>query len=192
MHDSPLLQPTPPEWTALALERFDDLLVDHAHCEKKAAAHAMALIAQYPAEDALLLPLAALAREELGHFRQVVKVLQRRGLPLAPDGGDPYVKRLLGACRHGERSRLVDRLLVAGIVEARSAERLRLLAEGLEEPALKAFYASLALAEAGHHRLFWRFARKVSSAAEVRERAAALLGLEDELLRTLPLAPRMH
>lgn len=192
MHNSPLLCATPKAWTELALAQFDSLLVDHAHCEKKAAAHAMSLIAQYPQIDALLLPLAALAREELGHFRQVVKLLHERGLSLSIDGGDPYVKALLKQCRHGERERLVDRLLVSGIVEARSAERLQMVADGLPQGDLQSFYASLALAEAGHYRLFLRLARKVSSAKEADERFAELLHAERELMSTLPLTARMH
>lgn len=188
----PLLRPTPLAWTSIALRNFDAVLADHAHCEKKAASHAMALIAQYPEQDALLGPLAALAQEELRHFRQVVQILHKRGLSLGLDGGDPYVQALIKNCRHGATERLVDRLLVASVVEARSAERLQMLADGLTDGDLKAFYARLALAEAGHFRLFIRLAKKIASKAAVEARHAQWLIYEAELVARLPLAARMH
>ena len=187
-----LLSRTPPEWAPMAVARFDEVLVDHAHCEKKAAAHALALIAQYPQASVIIEPLAVLAQEELRHFRSVVKILFRRGGALTLDRGDPYVKELLRHCRHGEPDRLVDRLLMAAVVEARSAERLQLLADALAVGDLKDFYAALALAEAGHHRLFVRLAGKVVGRTEASCRHLQWLHVERSVSDQMPLLPRIH
>lgn len=191
----PVLQAaTPAAWLPAALAQLDAVLLDHAHCEKKAAGHAMALIAQYGDVHALVEPLVALAQEELRHFRAVFRLLRARGVTLTRDPGDPYVKTLLRGARDGPTQRLVDRLLISGLVEARSAERLALLAWGLPDvaPELAPFYARLALAEAGHHRLFVRLASKVAPRAEVQARLSELAAHEAELMLAQPLAPRIH
>ena len=176
----------------MAVAHFDEVLVDHAHCEKKAAAHALALIAQYPEASDILDPLAALAQEELRHFRSVVKLVFARGQTLTQDRGDPYVKKLISHCRHGEPERLVDRLLMAAVVEARSAERLQLLGEALPPGDISAFYQRLALAEAGHHRLFVRLASKLIGRGPAHERHAWWLRVESDVVAAMPLLPRIH
>jgi tRNA 2-(methylsulfanyl)-N6-isopentenyladenosine37 hydroxylase len=117
--------------------------------------------------------------------------MEKRGLALGRDTGDPYAQALQAKVRQPARERLLDRLLVSALIEARSEERLRLLAEGLLEPELRAFYARLADAEKGHGELFLRLASR-SAAEEVEGRLDALLDHEAHLVRTLPLRPAIH
>ncbi len=184
--------PTDPRWLAVALEQFDQVLVDHAHCEKKAAATAMALVASYPERERLVRRLSALAIEEIRHFRAVHQLMRARGIVLSRDEGDPYVKALLGHMRHAREERLLDRLLVAGVIEARSHERLGLLAGALRDPELAAFYANLARVEAGHADLFVNLALAYGKPDEAHARLSQLLGIESEILAALPIRPRIH
>lgn len=193
----PLRAPTPASWLPTALAQWHALLIDHAHCEKKAAAHAITLVSQYPEQSDVVPPLIALAQEELRHFRQVYALLQARGLTLTIDRGDPYVKALMTHARHSRLERLIDRLLIASLVEARSAERLELLGEGFNgpdspDPTLGAFYSRLAKAEAGHHRLFVRLASKISHAKEVKARLGVLADIESMVMLAQPVEPRVH
>jgi tRNA-(ms[2]io[6]A)-hydroxylase len=179
------------------MAHFHAVLIDHAHCEKKAASHALTLISQYPEQTPIIAPLIALAQEELRHFGQVCRLLKKRAITLTVDGGDPYVKALMGLARHSRLERLVDRLLIASLVEARSAERLGLLAQGLgaegsPDPALAPFYTRLAVTEAGHHTLFVRLAKKLAEAAEVDARLEALAHEEQHIMVAQPVAPRIH
>jgi len=186
-----LLTRTPPGWARLAVERFDEVLVDHAHCEKKAAANALSMLAAFPDVPGLPRAMARLAREEAGHLGQVLHVLERRGLRLGRDPGDPYAQALQERVRHPRAERLLDRLLVAALIELRSQERLALLAEHLGEADLREFYARLAAAETGHGELFWKLALKVSP-GEAPRRAAELAAAEARLLETLPIRVAIH
>src|SRR5215469_1201388 len=102
-----LLYETPRAWVTLAVERFDEVLVDHAHCEKKAAAHALSMLAAFPSEPGLARAMARLAREEAGHLAQVLALMEKRGLALGRDAGDPYAQGLQQLVRHPPRERLV-------------------------------------------------------------------------------------
>jgi len=187
-----LKSPTDPRWLPCALEGLDGLLVDHAHCEKKAAATALSLVGAYPERERLVRQLSALAIEELRHFRAVLDQLQARRLGLSRDRGDPYAKQLMQHVRSSGEARLMDRLLVGGLIEARSHERLTLLAGGIEDPALAAFYASLARAEKGHARLFVELAEGYGGEGPVGERLDELARHEAEIVAGLPLEPRIH
>ena len=187
-----LKSPTDPRWLPCALARLDALLADHAHCEKKAAATALSLVGAYPHRERLVRHLSALAIEELRHFRAVHEQLQARGFRLTRDAGDPYAKQLMQLVRSGGDARLADRLLVAGLIEARSHERLTLLAEGIGEPGLAGFYASLARAESGHARLFVALAEEYAGEARARARLDELASREAEIVAELPLEPRIH
>src|SRR5436190_21605600 len=148
-----LLCETPHAWVQLAIDRFDEVVVDHAHCEKKAAAQALSMLAAFPDVPGLARAMARLAREEAGHLSQVLRVLDQRGLSLGPDRGDPYAQALQQCVRHPRTERLVDRLLVSALIEMRSRERLALLAQHLPDPELRAMYGRMAAAEAGHGEL---------------------------------------
>ncbi len=187
-----LQRATDPAWLALALERFDEVLIDHAHCEKKAASNALSILQAYPTVPGLPAQMARLAREEAAHLARVLQIMEERGLVLGVDRGDPYAQGLQRLMRNPMKERQLDRFLVAGIIELRSHERLALLASGLQDAALQRFYAELATSEDGHHRLFLRLAREVAPEAEVAQRMAALLAGEAELIRTLPIRPAVH
>jgi tRNA-(ms[2]io[6]A)-hydroxylase len=185
-----LLSSTDPRWVAVALSDLDRTLGDHAHCEKKASATAMKLVADHPREPDLVRSLARLAQEEAQHFLAVLNELARRGVHLPPDGGDPYAQALLALVRTGPL-RLVDRLLTCALIEARSCERLALLGERLPPGRLRDLYRRLAVAEAGHERLFVDLAVRRGDAA-ARARLAALAEAEADIVAGLPLAPRIH
>jgi tRNA-(ms[2]io[6]A)-hydroxylase len=183
---------TDPRWLPHALSHFDEVLIDHAHCEKKAAANALSLLQAHPEVPGLPAQMARLAREESAHLAKVLQLMEARGLVLGRDAGDPYAKGLQRLVRHDAKQRRLDRLLVAGIIESRSHERLALLAEGLADPGLRRLYAELAKSEDGHQKLFVRLARNVEAEAVVDARLAVLLEGEAELVRTLPLRAAIH
>lgn len=188
-----LQAPTPSTWLPVALANFDAVLLDHAHCEKKAAASALALVQAYPDRSELVRRCVGLAQEELRHFRQVHRILLARGQVLQRDAGDPYAQALLKHMRSGKHERMIDRLLVSSLIEARSCERLRLLGDALEDLELAHFYRGLATAEAGHHRLFVKLAeRYASDDCDIPGRLHALARLETEIMLQLPVEPRIH
>lgn len=187
-----LRQATTPTWLPLALERFDAVLVDHAHCEKKAAANALSMLQAYPEVPGLPAQMARLAREESAHLARVLDHMARRGLSLTVDRGDPYAKGLQRHVRNPREQRRLDRLLIAALIEERSRERLELLASGLPPGPLHDLYDRLARSEAGHATLFVRLAERVESAQVVEARLDVLLEHEAELIRTLPVRPAIH
>jgi tRNA-(ms[2]io[6]A)-hydroxylase len=186
--------PSDPRWLPLALERFDEVLVDHAHCEKKAAANALSMIQVYPDLPGLPAQMARLAREESAHLARVLDLMAARGLTLGRDLGDPYAQGLQKAVRTSHEGRKVDRLLVAAVIEARSCERLSLLAEGLEDAPLRRFYGELAQSEDGHQSLFFRLAVTAAGGDEapVLTRLEELLVLEAEVLQRIGVRAAIH
>lgn len=185
--------PTSEKWLAVVLERFDDFLVDHAACERKASATGMAFVARYPDRPQLLDPMIEFAREELEHFHRVYRVMAARGLMLSADYKDEYVGELRAWSRRGGVEGLVDSLLVAGVVEARGCERLKLVADHLpREHELKEMYLDLARAESRHHALFFRLAKEFAPESEVRSRADRLLDLEREVIGRIPITAKVH
>ncbi len=185
---------TDPRWTKRALARLDELLVDHAHCEKKAASMALTLMFRYPEHGVLLRPLSALAREEMQHFEQVLDHIEARGERFRKLGTGGYAARLLKVVRSGEPARLLDTLLCCAVIEARSCERMLLLADALAEPepALAAFYRSLLASEARHHALYVELADRLFDKAEVRRRLDAVTAHEAAVLAELPPTAHMH
>ena len=192
---------TDPAWVAVALGDLDAVLADHAHCEHKAAVTALSFISRWPDDPVLVDRLSGLAAEEVDHLRRVAALCSERGLPLGHPERDHYAKALLGKTRPGELGHCVDRLLVCALIEARSCERLKLLAEHLEEPALRAFYDELWRCEAGHHTLFVELAERQKVRAgrtpeearkRVHARLAELADAEAEILAGLPLRPAIH
>lgn len=187
-----LVSATGPVWLARALAHLDEILVDHAHCEKKAASTAVSLLFRYPERTELLAPLARLAREELRHFEQVVAHLRARGLGLVRQRPSPYASELLAAARAEEPARLLDTLLCMALIEARSCERLGLLAESVPDPDLAGFLGGLVASEARHHRAYVTLAEGVTSPRAVRDRLAELARHEAAVLERAPAWPRLH
>ncbi len=186
-----LLCPTSPQWLETVLSDFDAFLVDHAACERKASGTAMAFLSHYPDRQELVAACAALAVEELDHFRQVVGWVLERGLTLPADRRDAYVRRLTRECRPGAGAYFLDRLLVASIVEARGCERLALVASAHPEPALRDFYRELARSEARHQDLYANLAERYFPEPEVAARLGELLTVEARLVATLPPVPAL-
>lgn len=204
-----LLVATDPAWAELAARNLGAVLIDHAHCEMKAASNAMSLVARYGGLNELLstevvLRLSDLAQEEIEHFRQVVREIARRGEVLGPPPVDDYAQQLRKGARglpwsQGPQEKvlgLADRFLVGALIEARSAERFKLLAAALDGHALHAFYTELFASEARHYRTFIDLANDVVGDAElVRERHGALYEMEAGVVRALArrgLRPAIH
>ncbi len=187
-----LAAPTREDWLDEAAADMDTVLLDHAHCEKKAASTAMNLIFRYVEEPQLMAPLSALAREELAHFELLLKVLDRRGIPFRRIEPSPYAALLLKAVRKEEPLRLLDTLLCCSLIEARSCERMKLLAEHLTDPELAGLYRSLLASEARHHHGYVELAMDRFGRAETRARLAELAAHEAAVLAEPGPALRMH
>jgi tRNA-(ms[2]io[6]A)-hydroxylase len=184
---------TDPAWGAFAAAHLDEVLLDHAHCEKKAAGAAVTLLFRYPQHGPLQAPLASLAREELGHFEAVLGALARRGVPFARQRPAPYAGRLHAAVRRDEPDRLLDLLLACGAIEARSCERLGLLRDAVGDPELRALYGELLAAEARHHRLYVDLACELFDETVVRARLEEMLAHEARAVAEAPASlPRLH
>ena len=183
---------TPVEWAERVAAAMDDFLPDHAAAEKKASSMAMTMVSHYPDKPDLVTAMVDLALEELSHFRAVVKLMQQRGLQLLPDEKDPYVNALRRSCRRGELPYLLDRLLIAGIIEARGAERFGLLARVLPEGELKRFYASITRSEMAHQALFYDLANLYADRQQVTERLGQLLDDEAAIVKELPFRAALH
>jgi len=187
-----LASKTPPGWAERVLGDLDALLIDHAHCEKKAAGSAVNLVFRYPHHAFLALPLSRLAREELVHFEQVLERLAARGVAFRPQKASPYAGRLRAASRGQEPGQLVDALLCSALIEARSCERFRLLAEASPDAGLADFYRGLLAAEARHHGIYLELASQLVPEAALRERLEELASHEARVLAEAPALPRMH
>lgn len=187
-----LVAPSSPAWLERTLANLDDVLVDHAHCEKKAASTAVSLLFRYPERLAMLPVLSALAREELGHFEQLLALLARRGVRYGRLTPSPYATDLLAAVRSEEPARLVDTLLCLALIEARSCERMKILADGVADHELAAFYRGLLASEARHHQTYVEMAATVLPEATVRGRLRELAVHEAAVLAAAPPLPRMH
>jgi len=192
-----LASQTGEDWTRRALAGLDELLLDHTHCEKKAASTAINLIFRYSDRPALMEPLSAIAREELAHFEQMLAVLRDRGIAFRRLLPTDYAKGLKQGCRSAEPGRLLDTLIVCSLIEARSCERMQVLAEALPgagEPELGTLYGGLLAAEARHHGAYVQMARDTGlfDEDEIRRRADELARHEADILAGLPPAARLH
>ncbi|MEE8475416.1 MAG: tRNA-(ms[2]io[6]A)-hydroxylase [Myxococcota bacterium] len=187
-----LAAPTTSSWTTMALAHLDEVLVDHAHCEQKAAGSAVQLMFRYPDHLFLLEPLSRLAREELAHFEAMLRLLADRGIPFRRQRPAPYAGRLHGFTRTVEPERLIDTLLCCALIEARSCERFQLLAEAVADPDLAGFYKDLLADEARHHRVFVDLAVRLGPEASIRARLRQLAERESAILAEPPSLPRMH
>ncbi|MAE77793.1 MAG: tRNA-(ms[2]io[6]A)-hydroxylase [Planctomycetes bacterium] len=183
---------TGPEWTEVVLGDFDAFLRDHASCERKALATAMSLVGHYPDKVELVDAMLEVALEELDHFRCVWEIMRERGCKLASDVKDPYVAGLRTQLRRGKDTYFLDRLLTSAIIEARSCERLGLVAEALQPGKLKDFYRELTQCEARHHALFVGLGERYHARELVSQRLDGLLDFEAEMLAALPVRVAVH
>ncbi|MEO0458472.1 MAG: tRNA-(ms[2]io[6]A)-hydroxylase [Cyanobacteria bacterium P01_A01_bin.114] len=187
-----LKTPTSAAWVEQAIANLDTVLLDHSHCERKAAGVALNLMFRYPSSKALIEALTDIAQEELSHFKQVNQWLEKRGIPLRPLVPAPYGAGLRAQVRRDEPQRMLDMLLVAALIEARSYERLGLLAEHCPDANLAQFYRSLMASEARHYGAYWVLATTYFEVDEVNSRLDVLATVESELLVTLYPEARVH
>lgn len=183
---------TSPEWIKTVLNDFDSFLIDHACCERKANALLMSMIAKYPDRKGIIAQLIELALEELEHFAEAYAFMEKRGLQLGKDEPDPYVNQLLAAARHGRDERFIDRMLISSVIERRGAERFRIVAENIDDPALAEFYERLWKSEVKHAHVFVHMLHKEYDADVVNARLEELTTLEAEICAGLKLRPALH
>lgn len=179
-----LLAPTPEAWFDVACERWRELLIDHANCEKKAASTALSLIFTYADDRPLAESMSRLAREELRHFEQVQKLMTQLGVPFQRMSPARYAEGMRKSMRRDEPGRLIDLLVCGALIEARSCERFERLAPRLDSP-MKEFYAGLCASEARHHHLYLRLAEERSKPeedADWRQALQRFAAIEAELV----------
>ena len=186
--------PTDPRWVRLVEGDLQEVLTDHAWCEQKAASNAISLIVKHPELTDLVEELTRIAQEEMAHFGQVLEKIRARGFTLGPERRDHYVNDILQFVRKdGTREeRLVDRLLFAAMIEARSCERFRLLSEKVADDDLRTFYRDLMASEADHYTTFIGFARKYGGRVDVDTRWQEFLAYEAEVVARYGKEPTMH
>lgn len=187
------LQSTSPDrWFAHVQNHVDELLIDHAHCEKKAAGTAMNLLFAYVENQELCREMTEIVEEELEHFHMVLEILRQRNIPWRRIKPSEYGRKLNDLVRREEPHKAVDRLLVAAIIEARSCERFGILREQLPDRELAAFYDSLFESEARHHSTYVRLAKDFASEEAIRTRLAELAAAEAKIIAVGETLPRMH
>ena len=187
-----LHSPSSARWIAQVDSHLDEILVDHAHCEKKAAGVAMNLLFSYVDHVELARAMTEIVEEELEHFRMVLDLLDRRGIHFRKLSPSSYGQRLHETIRREEPARAVDRLLVAGLIEARSCERFSVLADHVADEELAAFYRSLFESEARHHSTYVRLACGFMPEEAVRQRLHELAAAEAVFLDQGDPFARMH
>ena len=186
---------TDPRWVDIVDKSIEDILVDHAYCEQKAASTCISIIIAYPDKKEVVDALTPIVSEEWGHFRMVLHQLDKRGFSLGAMRKDNYVAELYKLLRSGgsRDDRLVEKLLMCAIIEARSCERFRLLSENIQDDELKEFYKELMISEAGHYRLFLDLAKTIKSEEIVKARFQDLLSQEVKIFDIIPLrGDRIH
>ena len=176
--------PTDPRWVDLASISLEAILTDHAWCEQKAATSCISLITRYSSKERLVADLSPIVTEEWGHFRLVLAELHKRGLQLGHARKDLYVNKLMEFQEKGgsEDDRLLDKLLIFALIEARSCERFKRLSEGLEDAYLRQFYRRFMESEAGHYHLFIELAETYFNKDRVRKRWKEWLGYEESIM----------
>lgn len=185
---------TDPYWAKLALSDLDEAMTDHAFCEQKAASNAISLIVLFSEYSELVTAMAEIAREELEHFAQVHQRIIARGRVLGRERKDAYVNELYKFIRKGcsREELLLDRLIFAAMVEARSCERFKVLAEHMDDPELVQFYTELMKSEAQHYTVFLNFARKYAGREIANARWQEMLTFETELIRNYGRSAGIH
>ena len=179
-------------WLELALSNPIEILIDHAHCERKAAGVAIQLMFRYPSEPDLAEVLSPIAREELEHFEKILFLLKDLGHSLKALKPPPYGAELAKCVRKEEPYRMLDSFLIAGLIEARSHERLSLLALNSENKSFKLLYESLLESEARHFGIYWKLAQTKFSKNETNKRLEELSNIETEILSQTFAFPRIH
>ena len=187
--------PTDPRWVNIAEKNLEEILTDHAYCEQKAASTAISLIVQLPEYTELVSKMSELAQEEMEHFQRVHQIMEKRNIPLGRERKDEYIHELKKYFSNGGRSRLdvlIDKLLFAAMIEARSCERFRVLSENIKDEELADFYHELMKSEAGHYSMFLLLAKKYGDPDDVEERWQKFLDYESDVIAMFGKSERIH
>lgn len=180
-------------WVDTVLNDFDSFLQDHADCERKASAMAMSFVAKYPDRLEIIPELIDTAVEEMHHFRQVYKIMEKRGVSLAKEiTKDLYINQLVDLCRSSSLERFMDRLILASMIEWRGCERFKLVAENIKDKELQSFYQNLWESEGRHGEVFIQMALTYFPKADVNERLDYFLDKEAKILNGLVLRAALH
>ena len=183
--------PTPPAWIEAALAHPDILLLDHKNCEYKAANNAMSLMARYQESETLVFAMARLAREELAHHEQVMKIMKRRGIAPRPLTPSRYAMGLRQLCRRTDPGMMIDILLISAFIEARSCERFGALAPHLDEE-LSRFYNGLLKSEMRHYLGYLKLAHLYGDAGDIARRIEIIRPVEQALIADADTEFRFH
>ena len=182
-----------PEWLEAVMNDFNAFLQDHADCERKASAMAMSFVAKYPDRVEIIPELIETAIEELTHFDQVYKIMEKRGVQLTHSiGEDLYAKALVNLCHSGREERFLDRLLIASVMETRGAERFKLISDAQQDQSLFRFYKDLWTSEAKHGHIFVKMALRYFSHVRVYTRLEWMTDREAEIINKLTIRPALH
>ena len=175
---------TDPRWVNIVESNIEEILTDHAWCEQKAATNAIHIIAQNPENEELVTEMTQIAREEMEHFQMVHEIIKQRGLTLGRERKDNYVSELFKfSKKDGSRNdSLIERLLFAAMIEARSCERFRVLSQNIKDEELAKFYHELMVSEAGHYTTFLKLAKKYSEKVDVDKRWKEWLDYEASII----------
>ena len=187
--------PTDPRWVNLAEKSLEEILTDHAYCEQKAASTCISLIQVFPDKERLVDEVSPVVTEEWGHFRMVLKELKKRDLKLGKQRSDEYVKELIKFQKKGgsREDQLLEKLLMAALIEARSCERFRLLSEGLADEEMRNFYHEFMVSEAGHYKMFISLANNYTHPDKVKKRWHEWLEFEAKEKKNMQLSgERIH
>lgn len=186
---------TDPRWVNIVESNIDEILTDHAYCEQKAASNAISIIVNHPEYPELVSKMVDIAREELEHFQMVHQLIIERGQVLGRERKDNYVNELMKFIKIPFRLRvevLVDRLLLAAMIEARSCERFRVLSENIKDVKLAKFYRDLMISEADHYTTFITFARELGIGVDVEKRWQEFLDYEATVISSYGSEEKIH
>ena len=186
---------TDPRWANAAEKSLEEVLIDHAYCEQKAATTGISLIVQYPEFEKMVKTCTAIVAEEWGHFRKVLKELDKRGFKFGPQRKDVYVNELMKLITRGgdRKEQVAERLLLLAMIEARSCERFRVLSLNMSDPDLREFYHEFMVSEAGHYVTFIDLAKEYKGEAYVKKRWQEILDGEAEIIKNMtPNGERIH
>jgi tRNA-(ms[2]io[6]A)-hydroxylase len=186
--------PTDPRWANIAEDNIQEILTDHAWCEQKAATNAIGLITMLPERPDIVTELLAIAQEELEHFGQVLEIIKKRGYTFGRTRKDDYVNELVNFIQKGGHrdTLIVDKMLFAAMIEARSCERFKVLTENIKDEELKIFYKELMISEANHYTTFIGFARELGDPEQVNKRWEEWLEYEAKIIKSYGNKETIH
>lgn len=186
--------PTDPRWANIAEGNIEEILTDHAWCEQKAATNAIGIITMIPEHTEIVTELLAIAQEEMEHFQQVHEIIKKRGYVLGRTRKDDYVNELVKFIQKGGNrdDLIIDKMLFAAMIEARSCERFKVLTENIKDDELREFYKELMISEANHYTTFISFARQLGDPEKVNKRWEEWLQYEGKIIKSYGNKETIH